>query len=261
MNNNDFDSFVSYEKETPNYETQFIQDQQYFNENQTSNIINDPLNQNLLFDVNDNYSIDPPEIVGKENGQININQTFSQNVDNSNNLIPQENIIPENNNIIVPSNIENQESLTLSQKINNLFNQNNIQNSGKMPLDNTQKQSVTEFQAKKLKNKYIKDPNLTLMGKEVHKAMPVYNLIREGRGISRVEEQGIVFCAMAIFQEEMQPLSNNTAKYIQMKLGGDWLVIVYPEEKPIDYYLTFVSKNDFMYFNLDTTAFLVCRLR
>ena len=66
---------------------------------------------------------------------------------------------------------------------------------------------------------------------------------------------------MAIFQEEMQPLSNNTAKYIQMKLGGDWLVIVYPEEKPIDYYLTFVSKNDFMYFNLDTTAFLVCRLR
>ena len=126
MNNNDFDSFVSYEKETPNYETQFIQDQQYFNENQTSNIINHPLNQNLLFNNNDNYSINPPEIVGKENEQININQTFSQNIDNSNNLMPQENIIPDNNNIIVPSNIDNQESLTLSQKINNLFNQNNI---------------------------------------------------------------------------------------------------------------------------------------
>ena len=99
------------------------------------------------------------------------------------------------------------------------------------------------------------------MGKQIQKAMPVYNLIKEGKGISRLEEQGIVFCAMTIYQEEMQPLSNNTARYIKTKLGGDWLVIIYPEGKPIDFCLTSVSRNDFMYFTLDTTAYQICRLR
>ena len=109
--------------------------------------------------------------------------------------------------------------------------------------------------------KCIIDPNKSLMGKEVTKAMPVYNLIKEGNGINETEEQGIVFCAMAIYQEEMKPLSNNTAQYIKEKLGGDWLVIVYPIEKSIDFNLTFLSRNDFMFFTLDTTAYQVCRLR
>ena len=98
------------------------------------------------------------------------------------------------------------------------------------------------------------------MGK-IPKAMPVYNLIKQGKGITRTEEQGIVFCAMTIYQEEMKPLSRNTALYIQEKLGGDWLVIVYPEEKPIDFHLSYLTGNDFMYFTLDTTAYQVCRLR
>ena len=59
----------------------------------------------------------------------------------------------------------------------------------------------------------------------------------------------------------MKPISNNTAKYIKFKLGGDWLVMVYPEGKPIDYHMTLISRNDFMYFTLDTTAYQVCRLR
>ena len=113
---------------------------------------------------------------------------------------------------------------------------------------------------KKLK-KFKIDPNNTLMGKNINKAMPVYNLIRQGKGISRVEEQGIVFCAMTVYQEEMEPLSNNTARYIKKKLGGDWLVIVYPDEKKADFFLSSVSRNDFMYFTLDRTAYQVCRLR
>lgn len=100
----------------------------------------------------------------------------------------------------------------------------------------------------------------SLMG-EVPGALPVYRLIRQGRGINPTEEQGIVFCAMKVFQEQIYPLSNNTAKFIQRKLGGDWLVIVYEQGKPIDFNMTCIEGDDYMYFILDTTAFQVCRLR
>ena len=56
-------------------------------------------------------------------------------------------------------------------------------------------------------------------------------------------------------------VSNNTAKAIKRSLGGDWLVIVYPEGKPIDFNMTCVQGNDYLYFIVDTWAFQVCRLR
>ena len=101
--------------------------------------------------------------------------------------------------------------------------------------------------------------NKSIMGK-IPGVFPVYRLIRQGNGINPTEQQGIVFCAMKVYQEEILPLSNNTARFIQRKIGGDWLVIVYEQGKPIDFNMTCVEGNDYLYFILDTTAYQVCRL-
>ena len=177
--------------------------------------------------------------------------------------IPEVDQAQPNTNIINQSNVENIENkpqINQSQK-NVTENNNNIQQSVKEPVPIPEEKSIQQSQLKSTIKKFIINPDSTLMGKEIHKAMPVYNLISQGRGITRVEEQGIVFCAMTIFQEEMKPLSNNTASYIQTKLGGDWLVIIYPQGKPIDYNLTFITGDDFMVFTIDTTVYQVCRLR
>ena len=92
-------------------------------------------------------------------------------------------------------------------------------------------------------------------------AQPVFKLLRQGAGISSTEQQGIVKTAMEVYQAQRTPLSNNTANLIKKRLGGDWIVIVYAHGKPIDFNMTCVQGNDYMYFTLDSTAFQVCRLR
>jgi hypothetical protein len=92
-------------------------------------------------------------------------------------------------------------------------------------------------------------------------AQPVFKLLRQGAGISSTEQQGIVKTAMEIYQAQRTPLSNNTANLIKKRLGGDWIVIVYAHGKPIDFNMTCVQGNDYMYFTLDSTAYQVCRLR
>ena len=39
---------------------------------------------------------------------------------------------------------------------------------------------------------------------------------------------------MGVYMANIEPLSNNTASRIKKTLGGDWIVIVYPQGKPID---------------------------
>ena len=90
---------------------------------------------------------------------------------------------------------------------------------------------------------------------------PVYKLYRQGAGISHTEERGIVNTAISILQQGLLPVSNNTAAAIKRKLGGDWLVIYYPQGKAIDFNMTCVQGNDYMYFTLDNNAYQVCRLR
>jgi len=92
-------------------------------------------------------------------------------------------------------------------------------------------------------------------------AQPVFKLLRQGAGISPTEQQGIVKTAMEVYQAQRTPLSNNTANLIKKRLGGDWIVIVYAHGKPIDFNMTCVQGNDYMYFTLDSTAYQVCRLR
>ena len=175
----------------------------------------------------------------------------NNNADNSNTSnINQNNKSPLKNN---------QDKTQINKTSQNSNDKPNI--SEKKPVKNSQKKTIFQSKQELPIKKFAIDPNSSLMGKTIPKALPVYNLIKQGNGISKTEEQGIIFCAMTIYQEEFKPLSNYTAKYIQTKLGGDWLVIVFPEGKPIDYNLTYISRNDYMYFTLDTTVFQVCRIR
>ena len=66
---------------------------------------------------------------------------------------------------------------------------------------------------------------------------------------------------MAVYQSGLTPISNNTASRIKKTLGGDWLVIVYTQDKPEDFNMTCVQGNDYLYFLIDNWAFQVCRLR
>ena len=87
-----------------------------------------------------------------------------------------------------------------------------------------------------------------------------YKLIKRGNGITQNEENKIAQAAASVVQQGLSPLSNNTARAVKRVLGGDWLVIVYPEDKPIDFNMTCVQGNDYMYFTLKGNAYQVCRL-
>ena len=93
------------------------------------------------------------------------------------------------------------------------------------------------------------------------KPQPRFQLLRQGSGISPHEQQAIVTTAMAVYMSGISPISNNTASRIKKSLGGDWIVIVYAQGKPVDFNMTCVQGNDYMYFTLDNTAYQVCRLR
>ena len=93
------------------------------------------------------------------------------------------------------------------------------------------------------------------------KPQPRFQLLRQGSGISPHEQQAIVTTAMAVYMSGISPISNNTASRIKKTLGGDWIVIVYAQGKPVDFNMTCVQGNDYMYFTLDNTAYQVCRLR
>ena len=93
------------------------------------------------------------------------------------------------------------------------------------------------------------------------KPRPAVQILRQGSGISPNEQNGIVSTAMAVYQSGITPISNNTASRIKKTLGGDWLVIVYTQGKPVDFNMTCVQGNDYMYFTLNEMAYQVCRLR
>ncbi len=92
-------------------------------------------------------------------------------------------------------------------------------------------------------------------------AQPAVKIIRRGSGITQNEQNNIVEVAMNIVQNGLTPISNKTAQGVKKKLGGDWLVIVYPEGKSIDFNMTCVQGNDYLYFIINENAFQVCRLR
>jgi len=103
--------------------------------------------------------------------------------------------------------------------------------------------------------------NVSEMGGSITGRRPVFKLLRQGSGISPTEQKGIVSTAIEVIEKGLLPVSNNTASKIKKNLGGDWLVIYYPQGKAIDFNMTCVQGNDYMYFTLDNNAYQVCRLR
>ena len=83
--------------------------------------------------------------------------------------------------------------------------------------------------------------------------------IKKGSGIIANEQKGIVSTAMSIIQNGLLPLSSKTAQ--RKKLGGDWIVIVYPYGKPVDFNMTCVQGNDYLYFTIGENVFQVCSLK
>ena len=90
---------------------------------------------------------------------------------------------------------------------------------------------------------------------------PAVKVLRRGSGITQNEQNTIISTAIEIYVSKTTPLSNNTARAIKKKLKGDWLVIIYEQGKPIDFNMTCVQGNDYLYFTLDNMAYQVCRLR
>ena len=90
---------------------------------------------------------------------------------------------------------------------------------------------------------------------------PVLKEKARGYGIDQNEYYRITQCAMDVYQRKMVPYSTHTANAIKQMLGGDWVVVCYPEQRNYDFALTVVKGGDFMNFTLDNVLFQVCRLR
>ena len=90
---------------------------------------------------------------------------------------------------------------------------------------------------------------------------PVLREKARGYGIDQNEYTRITQCAMDIYQRRMTPFSTHTANAIKQMLGGDWVVVCYPDQRTYDFALTVVKGGDFMTFTLDNVLFQVCRLK
>ena len=91
--------------------------------------------------------------------------------------------------------------------------------------------------------------------------MPVLREKARGFGIDQNEYQRITQCAMDVYQRRMTPFSTHTANAIKQMLGGDWVIVCYPEQRQYDFALTVVKGGDFMSFTIDNILFQVCRLK
>ena len=90
---------------------------------------------------------------------------------------------------------------------------------------------------------------------------PVFKEKARGYGINQNEYARITHCAMDIYQRRMTPYSTHTANAIKQLVGGDWVVVCYPEQRQYDFALTVVKGGDFMSFTIDNVLFQVCRLK
>ena len=90
---------------------------------------------------------------------------------------------------------------------------------------------------------------------------PVLREKARGYGIDPHEYTMITNCAMGVYQSGARPYSTHTANAIKQALGGDWVVVCYPEARAYDFAMTMVKGGDFMIFTLNNVLFQVCRLK
>ena len=102
------------------------------------------------------------------------------------------------------------------------------------------------------------------MGPPMGMGYGVQPVVREkarGYGIDPNEYQRITECAVGVYRQGARPFSTHTANAIKQMLGGDWVVVCYPEARAYDFALTTVKGGDFMTFTVDNILFQVCRLK
>ena len=99
------------------------------------------------------------------------------------------------------------------------------------------------------------------MGMSIGLPVPTVNEKARGFGIDPNEYQRITECAVGVYRQGARPFSTHTANAIKQMLGGDWVVVCYPEARAYDFALTTVKGGDFMIFTVDNILFQVCRLK
>ena len=106
-----------------------------------------------------------------------------------------------------------------------------------------------------------KKDNQSTFGTSIHTGIqPAFQLIGKGSGITPDKQNEIVSSAMSIIQNGLTPIGEKTGIKIKEKLGGDWLVIIRPKGKYIDFNITLVKGNEYMAFILDNIKFDVIRI-
>ena len=90
---------------------------------------------------------------------------------------------------------------------------------------------------------------------------PVLREKARGYGIDPIEYQRISQCCMAVYQQGARPYSIKAANAIKVILGGDLVVVCYPEAWAYDFSLTTVKGGDFMTFTINNVLFQVWRLK
>ncbi len=90
---------------------------------------------------------------------------------------------------------------------------------------------------------------------------PVIREKARGYGIDPNEYARITQYCSGVYQQGARPYSTNSTDSIKQMLGGDWVVVYYPEQRANGFALTTVKGGDFMTFTVDNALFQVCRLK
>ena len=88
---------------------------------------------------------------------------------------------------------------------------------------------------------------------------PIFKLLKQSTGISQNEQKVIVSIAENIYQNKLTPINSKTAEEIKKILGGNWIVNIYNQDKPIN--MNNLQDNDYIYFKLDNLIYHICRIK
>ena len=162
------------------------------------------------------------------------------------------NINNKNRNYEMLFNINNININSIQNDLKNIINENNI---------NIQFNNIIKIykyiNTKKESNNINNKPNNI---KYDEKRQQSVQILRKGSGISVNEQNAIISIAINVIQTGLKPISQNVASRMKKELGTEWIVIVYPHNKPSDFNLTWVKSNSYIYFTTDEFDFQICRI-
>ena len=122
--------------------------------------------------------------------------------------------------------------------------------------------SINKIQSQTIKTEPTYNKPETMNAKTTNNKItsPVIDIIRKGSGITMDMQQKIINCAINSYQKKLKSMSYSLPDAIKQALGGDWIVLNYPKTKPLDFNITIVKGNCYLYFTVDSLAFQVMRI-